>query len=396
MLSQLRLNHVSAGFIAVLVGFTSSVALVFQAAEAAGADPALINSWLLSLGIAMGVTSIGLSWYYRMPVLTAWSTPGAALLASSLSGSTPGEAVGAFIAAALLTVVCGLLGWIERLARLIPGNITSAMLAGVLINLGIGVFAELEQQPLLIGLMLLTYLIGKRLSGRYAIPLVLVVALLVSWQLGLLGWQTVALSIARPVFVMPEFSLAAMIGVALPLFLVTLSSQNILGLSTLRANGYQPPVSPIITSTGLINLLLAPFGCFSMGLAAITAAICMTEDADADPKKRYLASICAGFFYLLTALFGATVVALFAASPAGMVMALAGIALFATIGNSLANALREESGREAALLTFMVTASGLSLFDISAAFWGLLVGLLVHYLQHSNRAAPAAQPAAQR
>lgn len=380
-MSALRMSHISAGFIAVMVGYTSSVAIVFQAAEAAGADATMINSWLLSLGLAMGLTSVGLSLCYKMPILTAWSTPGAALLATSLAGSSPAEAVGAFVFAAALTLVCGLTGWFNKLAQLIPNHLASALLAGVLINIGVNVFSELQQQPLLILLMLISYLLGKQLFPRYAIPLVLVTGSFTCWQLGLFSPQPLPFEIAQPVWLTPSFELSSLIGIGIPLFLVTMSSQNITGLSVLRANGYQPPVSPIITSTGAVNLLLAPLGCFSMGLAAITAAICMTEDADDNPAKRYLASACAGVFYIITAFFGAAVVAFFAISPAGLVLALAGIALFATIANSLHSALEQSEGREAALITFMLTASGVTFFDINAAFWGLSAGLVVNALQ---------------
>lgn len=377
----LSLSHISAGFVAVLVGYTSSAVIIFQAAEAAGAGPAEINSWLWALGIGMAVTSIGFSLYYRAPVLTAWSTPGAALLVTGLSGYSLAEAVGIFIFCSGLLLVCGVTGWFDRLMHLIPASLASAMLAGVLLQFGLKLFNVLDSEVFLVGLMLVTYLLAWHLLPRYVIPVVLAVGCAVAWmqgdlQLGSVGWQ-----LSSPVWVSPEFSLSALIGVGIPLFIVTMASQNVPGIAVMRANGYQMPASPLIAGTGLTGMLLAPFGGFAFNLAAITAAICMGKEAGADPDKRYWASVWAGIFYLLTGLFGATVAALFAAFPSELIMAVAGLALLGTIGNSLAVGLSAEKGREAVLITFLITASGVSLAGVGSAFWGLLIGLLAYKLQ---------------
>lgn len=381
MKALLSLSHISAGFVAVLVGYTSSAVIIFQAAEAAGASAAEINSWLWALGIGMGLTSMGLSLYYRAPVLTAWSTPGAALLVTGLAGYSLAEAIGIFIFCSALLLVCGITGWFDKLMRLVPQSLASAMLAGVLLQFGLKLFDSLESHVLLVGMMLVIYLLARHLLPRYVIPVVLAAGCVLAYaqgdmQLSRLGWH-----FSSPVWVSPEFSLPALIGVGIPLFIVTMASQNLPGMAVMRANGYQLPASPLIAWTGLTGVVLAPFGGFSFNLAAITAAICMGKEAGLDPDKRYWASVWAGFFYLLTGVFGATVAALFAAFPAPLIMAVAGLALFGTIGNSLAASLAEEKGREAVLMTFLLTASGISLMGIGSAFWGLLIGLLAYNLQ---------------
>lgn len=372
-----RLSHISAGFIAVLVGYTSSAAIVFQAAMAAGASAADISSWLLALGLGMAVTCIGLSLYFRSPVLTAWSTPGAALLASALVGVPMSEAIGAFIFASVLLTVCGATGWVGSLMRHIPKSLAAAMLAGVLLRFGMSVFTSLSSRLLLVALMLLIYFACLRFRSRYTIPLTFLGGLGWAGLNGMIHFEAVVLTFARPVFTAPTFTLSTAVGVGIPLFIVTMASQNVPGIAVLRANGYQTPVSPLIGWTGVTGLILAPFGGFQFNLAAITAAICMSPEADLNPDRRYLASVWAGIFYLITGLLGATVASLFTALPKELVAAIAGIALLGTIGKSLTGALHDERERDAALITFLVTASGLTLGGIGSAFWGLLFGLAV-------------------
>ncbi|MCL6420131.1 benzoate/H(+) symporter BenE family transporter [Aestuariirhabdus haliotis] len=377
-------SRLSAGFVAVLVGYTSSAAIIFQAADAAGATPEQIGSWLWALGIGMGLTSIGFSFYYRHPVLTAWSTPGAALLVTALSGVSLAEAIGVFLFSSALITLCGLTGWFDKLMGWIPQSLASAMLAGVLLAFGLKLFSALEQQAVLVSVMLASYLLGKIYWSRYVIPIALMAGCVLAAASGLVEFDSIRLDIAVPVLTRPEFSMAALVGVGIPLFIVTMASQNVPGMATLRANGYRTPASPLMTWTGITGLLMAPLGGFAYNLAAITAAICMGKDADPDPNKRYQASMWAGGFYLLTGIFGATVVGLFNAFPNELVMAIAGLALLATIGSSLSTALQGESKREAALITFLITASGVSLFGIGSAFWGLVIGGLAHGLLKNN------------
>lgn len=384
LLRRLSISHISAGFIAVLVGYTSSAAIVFQAAHAAGATAAEISSWLLALGLGMGVTCIGLSLYFKSPVLTAWSTPGAALLITGLAGLSMSEAIGVFLFSSLLITIAGFSGWFEKLMHHVPKSLAAAMLAGVLLRFGLDVFVVLPTQGLLVGGMMASYLIGRRFFPLYAVPVTLLLGLLIASFQGLLQFEAISVQIAQPVFIAPSFSLSSLIGVGIPLFIVSMASQNVPGLAVLRANGYETPASPLIGFTGLTGLLLAPFGGFSFNLAAITAAICMSKDADPDPKRRYMAAVWAGIFYLITGVFGATVVSLFAAFPRAMIVSIAGLALLGTIGNGLSSALHDEKEREAALITFLVTASGLALFGIGSAFWGILLGIAVSWLNRRS------------
>jgi len=366
---------IAAGFIAVLVGYSSSAVIVFQAASAAGATTAQIDSWMMALGIGMGVTTITLSLRYKMPIITAWSTPGAALLVTSLEGIGMAEAIGAFLFSALLITLSGVSGWFERVIDKIPLPVAAAMLAGILFQFGVDVFVSLQSQFALVLGMFLVYLTARKLVPRYAILAVLLAGMILCQIEGLLDFSSFSMEIATPQFVMPEFSLAALIGVGIPLFVVTMVSQNIPGIAVLRTAGYQAPISPLISWTGIATLILAPFGGFAINLAAITAAICTGPEAHEDPQKRYLAGLSSGVFYLLLGIFGAAVAALFGAFPTEFVLALAGLALITTIANSLHSALSATGTREAAVITFLVTASGISLFGIGAAFWGLVAGI---------------------
>jgi benzoate membrane transport protein len=370
------LSAIVAGFVAVLVGFASSVAIVFQAAAAAGASAEITASWVGVLGFAMGVSCIGFSWYYKAPILTAWSTPGAALLATSLQGVSLAEAVGVFMFSAVLTTALGLSGWFDQLTRKIPLPIAAAMLAGIMLKFGLDIFTSLRTSPMLVLLMIGVFLLAKKMWPRYAVPLVLLAGILFCFSQQQLDFSQVELSLVQLVWVAPAWSWSAMLGVGIPLFVVTMTSQNIPGLAVLRSNGYQAPVSPLLSWTGFITLISAPFGNFSINLAAITAAICSGPEAHPDPAKRYTAGIAAGIFYLLTGLAGATVVALFAAFPAELIATVAGLALLGTIAANLATAIVDTTHRDAAMLTLLITASGVSFFGIASAFWGLVAGLV--------------------
>ncbi len=385
MLKDLSLSAVVAGLVAVLVGFTSSVVIVFQAAAALGATPAETTSWIWALGLGMGLTSLGLSLWYRQPVLTAWSTPGAALLVTAGAGVPMAEAVGAFVVCALLITAAGLSGLFARVMGRIPQALAAALLAGVLTRFAIDAFASLQRQFALVFCMLLVYLLGRRLWPRYAVPSVLAAGTAVAGWQGLLNFGAVQWQWATPVFTTPHFSLAAAVSIALPLFVVTMASQNLPGVAAQRAAGFDTPVSPVIATTGLASLLLAPFGGYAFNLAAITAAICMGREAHEDPARRYIASAAAGLFYIVTGLLGGAVVGLIAAAPKELVLAVAGFALLGTIGNGLATAMKDEGSREAALITFLVTVSGLSLWGVGAAFWGVVTGAGALALQRSWR-----------
>ncbi|WP_336777049.1 benzoate/H(+) symporter BenE family transporter [Pantoea sp. USHLN256] len=364
------------GFVAVLIGYSSSAALIFQAAQAAGASPEQIGGWLSMLGIGMGLASLGLSLWTRMPILAAWSTPGAALLATSVQGLTLNEVVGVFVATNLLIVLCGVTGLFARLMNHIPQSLAAAMLAGILLRFGIGTFSGLQSHFALCGSMCLVWLISRRWLPRYAIILALIAGVLVAFYQQTLHLPPHALAISRPEFIMPQFNLAAMIGVGLPYFLVTMASQNAPGIATLQAHGYQPPISALTGWTGFIALILSPFGGFSVCIAAITAAICMGEEVDANPARRWMASALAGVFYLLTGFTGGLIAVLLSALPPVFIATLAGLALLGTLAGSLQRALAEPAQRDSAIVAFLITASGISLLGIGSAFWGLLGGML--------------------
>lgn len=369
-------STVVAGFIAMLTGYTSSLVLMFQAGQAAGLSSGQISSWIWALSIGMAICSIGLSLRYRAPVMVAWSTPGAALLISSLPGVPYGEAIGAYILASGLIVLIGLTGSFDRIMRRIPASIAAALLAGVLFRIGLEICAAAERQTLLVVAMLLAYLLGKRLLPRYAVLAALLVGCLLSALFGLLDFSDFELQLAVPEWTTPEFSLAAAISIGIPLFVVAMASQNLPGMAVLRANGYEVPASPLLTSTGLASILLAPFGSHGIHLAAISAAICAGPEAHEDPRRRYTAAIWCGLFYGIAGIFGATLAALFAALPKALILSIAALALFASIIGGLTQAMSEPQERDAALITFLVTASGMTLFSVGSAFWGIVAGLL--------------------
>lgn len=391
ILRDASLSAIVAGFVAVLVGYTSSAVLVFQAAAALGAGPAEIGSWMGALGLGMGLSSIALSLRYRAPVLTAWSTPGAAMLISAAAGVPMNDAIGAFLVCALLITVAGFSGLFERLMGRIPISLAAGMLAGVLLRFGLDVFVAMKAQFVLVFVIFCIYLAGRRLWPRYAVVGALAVGVGIAGMQGLLHLDALRLSLAEPVFTAPAWSLNALFGIALPLFVVTMASQNVPGVAVIRASGYKVPISPVIGWTGIATLVLAPFGGFAFNLAAITAAICMGREAHHDPDKRYVAAVAAGCFYLVMGVFGATVGALFSAFPRELVLAVAGLALLGTIGGGLATALRDEHEREPALITFLVTASGVSLLGVGSAFWGIVAGTLALLVLRAGTRAAAKQ-----
>lgn len=371
---SLPLPTVLSGFVAVLVGYASSAAIIWQAAIAAGATTGQIAGWMTALGIAMGVSTLALTLWYRAPILTAWSTPGAALLVTGLQGVTIQEAIGVFIVANALIVLCGVTGLFARLMQVIPHSLASAMLAGILLRFGLQAFNSLNNELLLCGSMLLAWLVLKVVAPRYAVIAAMLVGIMIALIKGDVVTNNITLSPVMPEFIARHFSLAHSISIALPLFLVTMASQNAPGIATMKASGYSLPVSPLIVFTGLLALLFSPFGVYSICIAAITAAICQSPEAHPDAQRRWLAAAAAGVFYLLAGVFGGSVTGLMAALPVSWIQMLAGLALLGTISGSLYQALHQEAERDAAIITFLVTASGLTLLGIGSAFWGLIAG----------------------
>jgi benzoate membrane transport protein len=373
-----------AALISVIVNYGGTFILVFQGAKAAGLSPEQTASWIWSISIGVGLTGAWLSYRYREPIITAWSTPGAAFLIAVLPSTPYPQMIGAFMLSAVGFVVLGMSGYFERVVKLIPPGIAAGLLAGILLRFGIGAFDGAVVDPLLVGALLLSYVVLRRFTARYAIVGVLLIGIVLLLGLGQVSFASLELKPALPVPTWPVFSLNALLSVALPLFLITLTGQYMPGMLVLRNDGFKTSANPILTATGLGSLLMAPFGSHAFNVAAITAAICTGKEAHEEPAKRYLAGLACGVFYLLVGIFGSTLAALFVVLPAAFITTLAGLALLGAIGGSLATALVEPNGRETALITFLATAANITLFGLGGAFWGLLAGLLAHGVMHGR------------
>ena len=383
MTKDFSFSSLIAGFVAVLIGFTGSVALIFEATYQLSATPEQTASWLWALGIGIGVGSVGLSLATRQPVMIAWSTAGAGVIASAAaeSGITMPEAIGAFVVSALLITLSGVTGWFEKIMNRLPIPLAAALLAGVLARFALDAFGAVPSNPWLVLVMFGAFLVGRIGWPRFNVPVMLLVGIAVAMLQGQFHLGSVKWGITTPVWVPPHFSMRAIVGIAIPLFVVTMASQNLPGVSIFLAHGYKPPVSRIIGWSGFTNLLVAPFGGYALNLAAITAAFCLGPDAHPDPRKRYPAAIFAGLFYAMIGVFGATIVALFNAFPRELILSVAGFGLLGTITNGLTIALKEERFRMASVVTFFVTLSGVMLLGISSAFWGMIAGTAVLLLK---------------
>ena len=385
--------HISAGFIAPLVGYTSSAAIIFQAANSTGANDAMITSWFWALGLGMGLSTIGLSLFFKQPILTAWSTPGAAILVTSLAGVPMAEAIGAFLLCSVLLTLVGLSGWFDRLMAFMPQSIAAAMLAGVLLPFAMHMIMSLESQLVLVLTMIMTFFISRVFWPKLAIMVTFLMGIMIAGVQNLIVWQSLSLQISSPIWTAPEWSLSAAIGVAIPLFIVTMASQNLPGIVVLRSHGYDAPAAPLITWTGITGLLMAPFGGFAFNLSAIMAAICMGKDVDVDPQQRYRSAVWAGLFIVATGIFADSLTGLFNSLPQALVVSIAGLALLGTISSSLSAALVQESERIPAMITLITTASGVALWGIGSAFWGLVLGVLALLIQHySTSSSPSVEP----
>ena len=390
-MSKWKLSHISAGLTAVTVGYSSSVVIIIDVARKAGASDDMVVSWLLALGLGMGITCILFSWLSKLPVVTAWSTPGAAFLLTSIGDYRLSEAIGAFILCALLSLVTAQSRSLLKQISRIPPAISSALLAGILLPICLAIFSDVNDAPYLVALFIAAYLVGSRLFPRYLMLLLLIMSVTISLFMSSAD-GVVALSsdsptlpsiftLPEPIWVTPTFSLSAAIGLAFPLFLITTLSQNLPGIAIHHAHGYTPDHKPILSGIAIVQALLAPFGGFSFNLAAITAALCMGEQADNEKSQRYKAAIAAGVAYLFMGLLASVVVALFVSMPSIIIHLLAGLALLATLQGAVVRAMEVEHHRAPALLTMLCTASGFSLYSMTSAVWGLGLGLLLLYVQ---------------
>lgn len=377
LLQDFSVTAVFAGFITFLVGITVSAVLVIQAAQLLGANPEQITSWFWALGLGIGLCALLLSWKFKYPVATSWSTAALALIIATANSYTLYEAIGAFLICGLLTAILGFSGIFQRLIAHIPQSLTSAMLAGVLLKFGIELFASMQHDWAFILCMLAIYIITKRVWPRYSIVITMISGVFLSPLFMNFHIPTVHLMFAKPIFMMPAFTWSSFLGLALPLFVINMASQYLPGLAIIKSYGYTPNVNQLLGWTGLGQAILSPFGCFTVNVAAISAAICLDDQAHPDPSKRYIAAMSCGFFYILMGIFAATLTSLLMSFPHVLIVVIAGIALFGTIGHNIAIAFYDVNDREAALLTFLFSASGVHFFGIGSAFWGLLFGIIV-------------------
>ncbi|GGX97101.1 benzoate transporter [Litchfieldella qijiaojingensis] len=373
---------ITAGFVAVLVSYSGPLAIFFQAAQSAEISSAMMTSWVWAISLGAAVSGILLSLWLKVPVVTAWSAPGTALLVTLFPDLSLGEAVGAYLTAAAVIFVIGVTGSFDRIIQMIPPGIASAMMAGILFQFGVGVFVSLESVPALAIGMILAYLLFKRLTPRYSLVLLLIVGIgLAVWLEGA-SLKGVTLQLADPQFIRPEWSLSATLSLAIPLVLVSLTGQFLPGMAILRSSGYDTSAKSIVTVTSLTSFVTAFFGGITTVIAAITAAICTSKEAHEDPGKRYVAGVANGVFYLIGSAFAGTIVLLFTSLPGEFVAVLAGLALIGAIASNVSAFAAHKDHLEASVITFIATASGVSFLGLGSAFWGVVIGALAYNTLH--------------
>lgn len=382
-------SAVLAGLIATVISFAGPLVIVFHAAQ--GLSKELLESWVWTISIGSGILGILLSLRYKVPVVVAWSAPGSALLITLLPSVDFSAIVGAYLVASVAIFVIGISGSFERIVSKLPASVSAAMLAGILFGFAAKTFLALPSQPLMVGAMFVAFFIGRRWFPRYAVVAVLAMGSAVAISGGGMAGTMPPLTFTLPTWTTPRFEWQAAINIAIPLVVVSLTGQWMPGMAVLRHSGYpRPSASRLIGWVSTGSALLAPFGCHGLNLAAITASICTGPEAHADPSRRYVAGISGGILYLVFGCFAASVLSLFSLLPTELITALAGLALFPTIASALAASMSDTTERDAALVTFTVCASGMSLYGLGAAFWGLLFGLAAHALQWNPSDAPAA------
>ncbi|WP_447045014.1 benzoate/H(+) symporter BenE family transporter [Vreelandella sp. H-I2] len=373
---------ITAGFVAVLVSYSGPLAIFFQAAQSAEISMTMMTSWVWAISIGAAVSGILLSLWLKVPVVTAWSAPGTALLVTLFPELSLNEAVGAYLTAAMIMFLIGITGSFDRIIQMIPPGIASAMMAGILFQFGIGVFVSLESVPALAIGMIIAYLVFKRLTPRYSLVLLLVAGVTLAVFLEGASLEGITVQFAEPQFIRPDWTWSATLSLAIPLVLVSLTGQFLPGMAILRTSGYSTPARPIVTVASLTSFVTAFFGGITTVIAAITAAICTSKEAHEDPDKRYVAGVANGVFYLIGGIFAGTIVALFTSLPGEFVAVLAGLALIGAISSNISAFATEKSHLEASVITFIATASGVSFLGLGSAFWGVIVGALAYNVLH--------------
>ncbi len=374
------LSATVAGFLAVLISYSGPLIIFFQAAQQAHVSTAMMISWIWGISIGAAIAGVYLSIKFKVPVITAWSAPGTALLVTLFPHVSLNEAVAAYLTTAVVIFIIGITGYFDKLLKWIPQDVAAGMMAGILFQFGLGLFKATDSMPLIVFGMLLVFLIAKRFTPRYAMLWVLVSGITLSLIMGKMNPVTVDFSLAIPQFIMPEWTLNSTLNLALPLILVSLTGQFLPGMAIMRLSGYDTPAKPIIAVTSIASFAVACVGGITIVLASITAALCMGKDAHELKDKRYIAGIANGIFYILGGLFAGSIVMLFSLLPKELVAALAGLALLGAIATNISVAMKNEAQREAALITFLATASGMHFLGLSSVFWGICIGVLAHFI----------------
>jgi len=377
-----------AGFLAVLISYSGPLIIFFQAAQRAHVSTDMMVSWIWGISIGAAVSGIYLSIKYKTPVITAWSAPGTALLVTLFPNVSLNEAVAAYITSAVVIFLIGITGYFDKLLKWIPQDVAAGMMAGILFQFGIGLFTASDSMPFIVFSMLIVFLIAKRLMPRYTMIWVLAAGVLLSLMLGKMNPVDVSFSLAIPQWISPEWTWNSTLNLALPLILVSLTGQFLPGMAIMKLSGYDTPAKPIISVTSIASLAVACVGGITIVLASITAALCMGKDAHELKEKRYIAGIANGIFYILGGLFAGSIVMLFSLLPKELVAALAGLALLGAIATNISVAMRNDSQRDAALITFLATASGMHFLGLSSVFWGICIGVIAHFIL-TPRSTPA-------
>ncbi|EHU3241947.1 benzoate/H(+) symporter BenE [Acinetobacter baumannii] len=377
-----------AGFLAVLISYSGPLIIFFQAAQRAHVSTDMMVSWIWGISIGAAVSGIYLSIKYKTPVITAWSAPGTALLVTLFPNISLNEAVAAYITSAIVIFLIGITGYFDKLLKWIPQDIAAGMMAGILFQFGISLFTASDSMPLIVFSMLIVFLIAKRLMPRYTMIWVLAAGVLLSLILGKMNPVDVSFNLAIPQWISPEWTWNSTLNLAVPLILVSLTGQFLPGMAIMKLSGYDTPAKPIITATSIASLAVACVGGITIVLASITAALCMGKDAHELKEKRYIAGIANGIFYILGGLFAGSIVMLFSLLPKELVAALAGLALLGAIATNISVAMKNDGQRDAALITFLASASGMHFLGLSSVFWGICIGVIAHFIL-TPRSTPA-------
>ncbi|MCU4553088.1 benzoate/H(+) symporter BenE [Acinetobacter nosocomialis] len=369
-----------AGFLAVLISYSGPLIIFFQAAQRAHVSTDMMVSWIWGISIGAAVSGIYLSIKYKTPVITAWSAPGTALLVTLFPNVSLNEAVAAYITSAIIIFLIGITGYFDKLLKWIPQDVAAGMMAGILFQFGINLFTASDSMPFIVFSMLIVFLIAKRLMPRYTMIWVLAAGVLLSLILGKMNPVDVSFNLAIPQWISPEWTWNSTLNLAVPLILVSLTGQFLPGMAIMKLSGYDTPAKPIITATSIASLAIACVGGITIVLASITAALCMGKDAHELKEKRYIAGIANGIFYVLGGLFAGSIVMLFSLLPKELVAALAGLALLGAIATNISVAMKNDGQRDAALITFLATASGMHFLGLSSVFWGICIGVIAHFI----------------